>query len=70
MSLPIIKNIIPRRAPIHVVVGAPLKVEKMENPSREHVAKIMDQYIERLEQLYAEHGPRYNVPKDKKLIIK
>ena len=37
ISLPIVLNIIPKAAPITVVVGAPIDVPKVADPSKEQV---------------------------------
>jgi len=69
LSLPLITNIIPRRVPITTVVGKPLEIPHIENPTDEEVQKVLDSYIEHLTKMYQENGEKYNVPKDKKLII-
>jgi len=45
-------GILPHRRPINVVVGAPIHVDKNENPTDEDVLKLHQAYISALEQLY------------------
>jgi len=37
ISLPLITNIIPRKCPITVLVGAPIDVKQVDEPSKEQV---------------------------------
>uniref|UniRef100_A0A8R1HT12 Acyltransferase n=1 Tax=Caenorhabditis japonica TaxID=281687 RepID=A0A8R1HT12_CAEJA len=48
-------GIFPRRRPITTVVGAPIKLEKTENPSREEVEKWHNVYCEKLTELFEAH---------------
>jgi len=50
---------VPNRTPIHVVVGAPIKVTKTPNPTTEEVDSLHSQYVEALTGLYREHSPKY-----------
>eukprot|EP00042_Codosiga_hollandica_P033347 m.221396 g.221396 ORF g.221396 m.221396 type:complete len:201 (+) comp54164_c0_seq12:871-1473(+) len=65
ISLPLIKNVIPRKCNVTVVIGAPLAVPKIENPSKEEVARYLDLYIEALTKLYDENRAKYNTPATK-----
>lgn len=69
MSVPILTNLWPNKANITTVVGAPLSVKKKENPSREEIDAVLQQYIRRLRELYTEHGPKYNTPSSKRLEV-
>eukprot|EP00162_Nutomonas_longa_P004845 comp15554_c0_seq1/m.23808 comp15554_c0_seq1/g.23808 ORF comp15554_c0_seq1/g.23808 comp15554_c0_seq1/m.23808 type:complete len:339 (-) comp15554_c0_seq1:66-1082(-) len=69
ISLPLITNIIPRRAQITTVIGGPIPVPKIAEPTDDDVRKYLDIYIQKLEQLYRENGPKYNHPPTKKLIV-
>ena len=58
-------GIIPHRHPITVVTGAPLKVDKVENPTREQIGELHDRYVEGVKRLYEEYNPIYgdkNIP--------
>ena len=45
ISLPLITNLIPRKASVTVVVGAPIAVPKIEDPTPEQVQQYLDIYI-------------------------
>eukprot|EP00127_Corallochytrium_limacisporum_P001281 Clim_evm6s49 gene=Clim_evmTU6s49 len=59
----------PYRRPIHVVVGKPIEVPKIADPTPEEVDKVHQVYLESLEALYHEHKDRYElaVPRKKSL---
>ena len=42
-----------------MVVGAPIKVEKINNPSREEVEKMHAIYTKELQRLYDKYNPIY-----------
>jgi 2-acylglycerol O-acyltransferase 2 len=52
-------GIIPRRSPIHTVVGAPIDVEKILTPSKEDVEKLHAKFMVELEKLFNEHKSKY-----------
>lgn len=52
-------GIIPRRSPIHTVVGAPIEVEKNPSPSRDDVETLHDKFVKELEKLFNEHKEKY-----------
>lgn len=47
--------ILPRSAPIHVVVGAPMHVERIAHPSTADVAAVHEQYVRELTALFDRH---------------
>jgi len=65
ISMPLVTNIMPKAAPITVVVGAPIPCPKVDGePSDEMVVKYLDIYIESLTELYNTNKDKYNmVPK-------
>eukprot|EP00047_Mylnosiga_fluctuans_P014017 m.34734 g.34734 ORF g.34734 m.34734 type:complete len:371 (+) comp5256_c0_seq2:440-1552(+) len=65
ISLPIITNIIPRKTNITVLIGSPIEVPKIENPTKEEVQKYLDIYIEALTKLYNDNREKYNEPPTK-----
>lgn len=65
ISLPLITNVVPKKTKITVVVGRPVEVPKIENPSSEEVQKYLDIYIEELKKLYNENKEKYNDPPNK-----
>merc|ERR1712029_905587 len=63
-------GLLPRRHPITLVVGSPIPVPKMSNPSEEVVQEIHSKYIRSLEDLYQKHNPVYGDPNVKLKIIR
>ena len=58
-------GIVPHRHPITVVTGAPLKVKKIDNPTREQIGELHEKYVEAVKNLYEEYNPIYgdtNIP--------
>ena len=58
-------GIVPHRHPITVVTGAPLKVRKIDNPTREQIGELHEKYVEAVKSLYEEYNPIYgdmNIP--------
>ena len=58
-------GIVPHRHPITVVTGAPLKVSKIENPTRDQIRELHEKYVEAVKKLYDEYNPIYgdkNIP--------
>uniref|UniRef100_A0A7I5E677 Acyltransferase n=1 Tax=Haemonchus contortus TaxID=6289 RepID=A0A7I5E677_HAECO len=60
---------LPHRRPIHTVVGAPIAVPKIPEPTDEEVDHVHRQYCKALEELFEQHKTRYGVSKDAKLIL-
>ena len=52
-------GILPHRKPLTVVVGSPIKVEKMPNPTREDIEALHRKYVEALTALYNENNCLY-----------
>lgn len=52
-------GLLPHRRRITVVVGKPLQVEKVDNPTREQIAQLHADYVEALTNLYYEYNPKY-----------
>ena len=52
-------GIIPYRKKITVVVGKPLEVAKVENPSREEISDLHARYVQAVTDLYQEYNPIY-----------
>ena len=51
------------RKPINVVVGKPIPVPKIEEPSTEQIEEFHQKYVDALVQLYNEYNPIYGDPK-------
>lgn len=63
-------GIIPRRCPVTTVVGQPLEVPKMENPSREIIEEYHEKFVEHLTAMFEEQKYNYlDKPEEKNLII-
>lgn len=70
LSLPMVTNIIPKRAKICTVLGKPIRVEKLSNPTDEQVKVVLDVYIEELSKLFYAHCDRFIAnPEHRKLEI-
>jgi len=60
---------IPREKPLCVIFGAPIPVEKVENPTPEQVDKLHALYIEKLKELFQTQKKRYPWAKNLELKI-
>ncbi|XP_040587131.1 2-acylglycerol O-acyltransferase 2-A-like [Mesocricetus auratus] len=61
--------LIPFRAPVHTVVGAPIPVQRSPRPSREQVDQLHELYVERLIQLFEDYKTQYGVPAGQHLVL-
>ena len=61
-------GLLPHRKPIHVVIGAPIKVERVESPTNEQIEDMHANYVRALQSLYEKYNPIYG-NKDVKLVI-
>ena len=52
-------GILPYRKPIHVVVGDPIQVERIEYPSKEDIEELHTRYVNELTKLYDRYNPIY-----------
>ena len=59
-------GILPYRRPLTLVVGAPLAVEKVAEPSREQINLLHRRYVSALVALYEEYNPVYG---DKNVVL-
>jgi len=55
-------GLIPHRKKISIVVGKPMPVEKVEEPSSEQIENLHAKYVEELQKLYNEYNPVYGDP--------
>ena len=58
LSLPLVINVLPKKTNITVVVGKPIPVKKVENPTKEQVSSLLNKYIEALKALHEMHRAR------------
>uniref|UniRef100_A0A8U8B498 Uncharacterized protein n=1 Tax=Geospiza parvula TaxID=87175 RepID=A0A8U8B498_GEOPR len=60
-------GLLPFRRPIHTVVGAPLELPRVPQPSAEQVELWHGRYRQRLRELFEEHKGRFGVPPERRL---
>ncbi|GMS79712.1 hypothetical protein PENTCL1PPCAC_1887 [Pristionchus entomophagus] len=60
----------PFRTPLNTVLGAPISVTKIQNPTHEQIDQLQTLYIERLTELYGENKEKYGIDSDNNLIIR
>ncbi|KAK3927680.1 2-acylglycerol O-acyltransferase 1 [Frankliniella fusca] len=60
---------VPHRLPLTVVVGKPIPVQRVPEPSREQIAELMDKFEKALFELFHEHKDKYHPGEDINLII-
>jgi hypothetical protein len=69
LTLPFLHNIIPNYVvPPVTVIGEPLKMPKIQDPSDEEIQRYWLQYVEALMKLYATHGSKYN-SRERQLVV-
>jgi len=59
ISLPLLRNILPRKCDVTTVVGAPIPVNKVEKPSPEQIQALLDVYREKLIELFENNKRTY-----------
>ncbi|KAJ1525569.1 hypothetical protein ONE63_010373 [Megalurothrips usitatus] len=52
--------VMPLRQPQMFVVGAPLEVKRIPNPTRQQINDLHMKFVESIRQLYVEFGPQYS----------
>jgi 1-acyl-sn-glycerol-3-phosphate acyltransferase len=52
-------GLIPRRSPIHTVIGSPIAVEKNESPTSEEINSIHTEFMHEVEKLFENHKHKY-----------
>ena len=52
-------GLLPNRKKITVVVGKPISVEKIEEPTRDQIESLHSKYVQELQNLYNEYNPKY-----------
>lgn len=60
---------VPHRLPLTVVVGKPIPVQRVAEPSREQIADLMDKFEKALFELFHEHKDKYHPGEDINLIV-
>lgn len=70
ISFPILLNLFPRTdSRVVTVVGEPISVPLITNPSEDEIQHVMDAYIAALQKLYDKHALKFN-SKPRSLVIK
>ncbi|CUG47678.1 diacylglycerol acyltransferase, putative [Bodo saltans] len=70
LSLPMVTHVIPKPVKITTVMGKPIPVKKVENPSDAEVDALLTLYIEKITEHFYAHCDKYIVdPKHRKLEI-
>lgn len=62
-------GLLPYRKPLTVVVGTPIRVEKVENPTKEQIEAVKQEYIAALRRLHAQWQPRLEPQSHASLIV-
>ncbi|PIO69461.1 diacylglycerol acyltransferase [Teladorsagia circumcincta] len=60
---------LPFRTPVDTVVGAPIDVPQILEPTNEDVDRVHRQYCEALTELFEEHKIHFGVSEDTRLIL-
>eukprot|EP01097_Dermamoeba_algensis_P004700 TRINITY_DN3034_c0_g1_i1.p1 TRINITY_DN3034_c0_g1~~TRINITY_DN3034_c0_g1_i1.p1 ORF type:complete len:342 (-),score=81.81 TRINITY_DN3034_c0_g1_i1:200-1225(-) len=77
-SLPLIKGrgifnydfgLLPQRFPINTVVGKPIPVEKVENPTKEQIDELHEKYVQGLTELYNKYKDNFAPQRKKSLML-
>lgn len=62
-------GIVPFRKPTYTVIGKPIDVKRVAEPSQEQIDQLHDLYVKSLVELFDEHKQKYSNGKDIKLEI-
>ncbi|KAK6757431.1 hypothetical protein RB195_015326 [Necator americanus] len=62
-------GILPHRRPITSVVGAPIRVNRVENPTQQQIDELHNEYCKALVDLFETHKNLHDIPKDVHLNI-
>jgi 2-acylglycerol O-acyltransferase 2 len=52
-------GLIPRRSPIHTVIGSPIVIKKNESPTSEEIDAIHNEFLHEIEKLFENHKHKY-----------
>ncbi|CAH2246820.1 2-acylglycerol O-acyltransferase 1 [Pelobates cultripes] len=62
-------GVVPYRMPIHTVVGRPIPVTQVSNPTEEDIEALHKRYLSALQELFEENKEKYGIPEHKSLIF-
>nr|AAI06136.1 Mogat1 protein [Mus musculus]AAK84177.1 diacylglycerol acyltransferase 2-like protein [Mus musculus] len=63
-------GIMPYRKLIYTVVGRPIPVQQILNPTSEQIEELHQTYLEELKKLFNEHKGKYGIPEHETLVFK
>lgn len=70
LSFPLLYSLIPKQnCELITVIGKPVILPCIINPTEDEINKSMEIYIKALEELYNENSPKYNSIKERNLVI-
>lgn len=61
-------GLLPFRTPLNIVIGKPIELPKIANPSREEVERYHKLYVQGLQEIYDTYKDQYD--KDRKAELK
>ncbi|KAI6237595.1 Acyltransferase [Aphelenchoides besseyi] len=62
-------GLVPYRRRLMTVVGSPINLDQIDDPTQEQIDKVHSEYIEKLNALFEEHKKDYGVSEDQHLCI-
>lgn len=62
-------GILPHRVPITTVIGKPIQVDKVDNPSQKEIDDLHSRYCQALQVLFEENKEKFGVPADAHLTM-
>lgn len=65
LSLPLIKNIIPKKTRVVCVFGEPIDIKMNTTPTESEIDETLEKYTQSVRKLYEKYGPLYNIPSNK-----
>lgn len=62
-------GLVPVRTPLHAVVGAPIHVEKVAEPTQEQIDQLHQRYMNELNELFETHKVKYGLRETDKIVF-
>ncbi|KAL3067859.1 hypothetical protein niasHS_016825 [Heterodera schachtii] len=62
-------GLLPRRSPITTIIGAPIEVKRIGNPSTAEIDELHFRYCSALNELFEEHKLNFGIPNDEHLTL-
>lgn len=60
---------LPFRKPINTVIGTPIPVERVQNPTQEQVDALHEQFIDEIHKLFERHKVNFENEKNKRIVL-